>query len=110
MGNLTYGQSLSVEFDDRTLAHLQIVIGSKLRRNESFYFSWKDDQRVGDGRTAIWIHPTIALVFKFYGSRVPALNREWLGSLEQTANSPSGLQVVPEPPLARAAAEPGGTK
>jgi hypothetical protein len=49
-------------------------------------------------------------VFKFYGSRVPALNREWLGSLEQTANSPSGLQVVPEPPLARAAAEPGGTK
>ena len=103
MGNLTYGQSLSVEFDDRTLAHLQIVIGSKLRRNEAFYFSWKDDQRIGDGRTAIWIHPTIALVFKFYGSRLPAINREWLGVLEQTANSPSGLHVLAEPGSTRPA-------
>ncbi|ROQ40730.1 hypothetical protein EDF46_0091 [Frondihabitans sp. PhB188] len=97
MGNLTYGQALSVEFDDRTLGHLQVVIGSKLRRNESFYFSWKDDQRVGDGRTTIWVHPTISLVFKFYGSRMPGLNREWLGLLEQSANAPHGLQVLPEP-------------
>ena len=32
MGKLTYDHSLSVDFDDRTLAHLQIVIGMKLRR------------------------------------------------------------------------------
>ena len=97
MGNLTYGQALSVEFDDRTLAHLQIVIGSKLRRNETFYFSWKDDQRIGDGRTTIWVHPTIPMVFKYYGSRPPAINRLWLAALEQAANSPSGLVIVPEP-------------
>lgn len=97
MGNLTYDQSLTMEFDDRTLGHLQIVIGSKLRRSESFYFSWKDDKRVSDGRTTIWLNPTISLVFKYYGSRMPALNREWLILLEQSANAPHGLQALPEP-------------
>ena len=97
MGSLTYGSSLSVEFDDRLLGHLQIVMGAKLRRNEAFYFSWKDDQRVGDGRTTIWVHPTIPLVFKFYGSRMPSVNREWLTVLEQSANSVSGLHILEEP-------------
>ena len=97
MGNLAYGQTLNVEFEDRTLAHLQIVIGSKLRRNEAFYFSWKDDQRVGDGRTTIWVHPTIPLVFKFFGGRPPAINREWLHLLEQGANTPAGLHLMNEP-------------
>ena len=97
MGKLLYDNSLSIEFDDRVLAHLQIVVGLKLRRNESFYFSWKDDQRVGDGRTSIWLHPTIPLVFKFYGSRAPALNRGWLALLEQSANTTQGLHMVEEP-------------
>ncbi|PZF59392.1 ATP-dependent DNA ligase [Curtobacterium sp. MCBD17_013] len=97
MGSLTYDHSLNVEFDDRLLGHLQIVIGLKLRRNEAFYFSWKDDRRVGDGRTTIWIHPTIPLVFKFYGSRMPALNREWIAALELSSNTAQGLQVLEEP-------------
>ena len=74
MGKLAYDRSLTIDFDDRTLAHLQIVIGMKMRRGESFYFSWKDDQQVGDGRTSIWLHPTIPLVYKYYGSRSPAIN------------------------------------
>jgi hypothetical protein len=69
MGHLAYGQTIEVEFEDRLLAHLQVIIGSKLRRNESLYFSWKDDQRVGDRRTTIWLNPTIPIVFKYYGSR-----------------------------------------
>jgi hypothetical protein len=97
MGNLSYGQSLSVEFDDRLLGHLQLVIGAKLRRNESFYFSWKDDQRVGDGRTAIWLHPAIPLVFKYYGGRLPSVNRDWLLLLEQSSNSKGRLQILDEP-------------
>ena len=97
MGKLTYDHSLTIEFDDRVLAHLQIVIGMKLRRNEAFYFSWKDDQRVGDGRTTIWLHPTIPLVFKYYGSRMAAVNREWIAALERSANTSQGLQVVEEP-------------
>ena len=97
MGTLTYDSEFTVDFDDRLLAHLQIVIGTKLRRGESFYFSWKDDDRIGDGRTAIWLHPSISLIYKYYGGRMPRVNRLWIDQLASTANSTSGLQVVPEP-------------
>lgn len=43
MGKLVYDSTFTAEFDDRLLTHLQIVIGMKLRRGESFMFSWKDD-------------------------------------------------------------------
>lgn len=39
MGKLYYDSTLNTDIDDRTLAHLQVVIGAKLRRGESFYFS-----------------------------------------------------------------------
>lgn len=97
MGTLTYDSSLTADFDDRTLAHLQIVIGAKLRRNESFYFSWKDDQSIGDGRSVIWLHPAIPISFKFFGGRPPAINRLWIDELMIHANSPGGLQLSPEP-------------
>lgn len=104
MGTLTYDSSLAADFDDRTLAHLQIVIGAKLRRNESFYFSWKDDTAIGNGRSVIWLHPGIPLSFKFFGGRPPAINRQWIDELMIHANSPAGLQISPEPPM------PGATE
>jgi hypothetical protein len=97
MGKLTYSGSLVIDFDDRTLEHLQIVITSKLRRGESFSFAWKDDDAIGDGRTTIWIHPSVSLVYKFLGGRPPSINRAWLDSLAASANSPTGLRVTPEP-------------
>ena len=97
MGKLTYDSTLSVDFDDRTLAHLQLVIGAKLRRNEAFFFRWKDDTAAGDGRSAIWLHPTIPLAFKYYGSRPPGINRFWIEALMLTANSAQGLSLVEEP-------------
>ncbi|NYE21485.1 ATP-dependent DNA ligase [Microbacterium immunditiarum] len=97
MGKFIYEGSIKVDFDDRVLAHLQLVIGSKLRRGEGFHFTWRDDPSIGDGRTTIWIHPQASLVYKFYGSRKPALNRAWIDALSFTANSPTGLYVVPEP-------------
>ncbi len=57
MGKLTYEGTVKVDFDDRTLAHLQLVIGTKLRRGEPFHFTWRDDVSIGDGRTTIWVHP-----------------------------------------------------
>ena len=39
MGTLTYDSKLAVSFDDRILAHLQVVIGNKLRRGEPFFFT-----------------------------------------------------------------------
>lgn len=55
------------------------------------------DQTVGGGRTAVWMHPGASFTFKFHGGRAPALNRSWLEALMHTANSPTGLHVVPEP-------------
>jgi len=51
IGKLIYSGT-EVEFEDRALVHLQIVIGSKLRRGESFFPSWNDSATVGAGRTA----------------------------------------------------------
>jgi hypothetical protein len=97
MGRLTYHSTLVVEFDDRTLTHLQIVIGAKLRRGEAFFFSWKDAAETGSGRTTIWLHPTIPVVFTLSGGRPPAISRAWLNELVVSANSRQGLQLVPEP-------------
>jgi hypothetical protein len=45
----------------------------------------------------IWIHPTIPIAFKFFGSRPPAINREWVDEMMLSANTPAGLHIMPEP-------------
>jgi hypothetical protein len=102
MGKLTYDSTMTADFDDRVLAHVQVVIGAKLRRGESFYFSWRDDPAAGNGRSTIWLHPAIPVAFKYFGGRSPNLNRDWIEALMETANSSSGLRIVPEPPAGQA--------
>lgn len=98
LGVLLYGEAkLEVEFDDRTLAHLQLVIGSKLRRGESFFFSWVDPQTTGGGRSSIWMEGSIPLVFRYRSSKRQEINREWLEQLTLSANQPQGLRLVEEP-------------
>ena len=97
MGKLKYDNLSEVTFDDRALAHLQVVIAAKLRRNESFNFSRQKPVEQGSGRTTIWVHPAIPLVYEFDGSRTPALNRMWVDALMITANSAMGLHLIPEP-------------
>lgn len=97
MGKLTFDNAIKVDVEDRLLAHLQHVISSKLRRDESFVFTWKEDVSVGGGRTAVWVHSHSSLVFKFHGGRTPSLNPAWLHALNYTAAGPHGLYVVPEP-------------
>ena len=97
MGKLLYGMSgIEIGFDDRVLAHLQVVIGAKLRRGESFYFSWKDDPNVGDGRSTIWVSASVPLYFKYSGGKMPTLNREWIEALVASSNSGQGLQLTEE--------------
>ena len=91
MGNQT------IPVDDRALLHLQLVIYSKLRAHESFPFNWKDEPGVGDGHGSIWITPGVPIVFRYAGSRDPNVNRDWVRLLQEAANSPSGLRVLPEP-------------
>ncbi|MFF2369120.1 ATP-dependent DNA ligase [Agromyces sp. NPDC058110] len=105
MGRFHYDGLVKIDFEDRTLAHLQVVIGAKVRRGESFSFTWRDDPSIGDGRTTVWIHPRAQILYKFYGGRAPQINRAWVDALMYSANSPAGLHVVPEPMEARPASE-----
>jgi len=98
MGRFSYDSKLTVDFDDRLLAHLQAVIAAKIRRGEAFMFTWIDDDSTGDGRTTVWINPNIPLAFKFFGKRGPTINRAWVEALMVSANSVAGLHIVPEPP------------
>lgn len=95
MGFLSY-ENHEFTIDDRTLAHLHVVIINKLRHGQSFALSWKDTQSVGGGHTSVWISPTSNLVFHFDGSRTPALNRAWLTQLAESADSSRGLVVARE--------------
>jgi hypothetical protein len=98
MGKLLYGNSeLEIEFDDRTLAHLQVVIGAKLRRHEGFYFSWRDDPAMGDGRSSIWLETSIPLMFRFTSVARQELSQEWLEQLRHSSNQTQGLLLTSEP-------------
>jgi hypothetical protein len=93
-----YGESgLEIDFDDRVLAHLQIVIGAKLRRHEGFFFSWRDDPAVGDGRSSIWLETSIPMFFRFSSPERHQINREWLEQLTLSANNTQGLYLSNEP-------------
>jgi hypothetical protein len=87
------GQSFDIE--DRTLSHLRLVFMNKLRRGEPFMFHHGAGD--GSGSRSLWIHPAIPLVFHFYGSRQPAINRRWIEELMSAANGPAGLTIVAEP-------------
>jgi hypothetical protein len=98
MGKLLYSSTaMEIGFEDRALAHLQIVISAKIRRGEKFFFSWQDNISVGSGRSSIWIEPSIPLYFKYSGSRPVAINRAWVDALIATANSSTGLAFLAEP-------------
>ncbi|PWC05933.1 ATP-dependent DNA ligase [Agromyces badenianii] len=96
MGKFVYDDSRQAEFEDRALLHLQTTILNKLRRQESFVFTWWDSR---GGFVSVWLHPSVALQFVYAGNRMPTENRAWLEALSDAANSTSGLVLVPEPPL-----------
>lgn len=97
VGVLTYNFIRTVEIDDRPLAHLRSVIFAKLRRGESFSYSWENQVERGSGRNSIWFSPGIAVTFEFFEEREIPLNPHWIRALSKAANSPGGLTLVPEP-------------
>ncbi|MCM3779088.1 DUF7882 family protein [Microbacterium hydrocarbonoxydans] len=97
MGKFVYEGGPKVEIEDRALTHIQLVMTAKLRRGEPFPFSWREDSSVGGGRTTVWIHSGSSIVFKYFGSRSPSVNRAWIEALAYTANTPTGMYLVPEP-------------
>lgn len=100
MGTLVYGNSgITISFEDRALMHLQIVISAKLRRRESFVFSWVDTADADTGRNAIWLDPASTLHYRYRAVAVPPINRQWIDALMLSANSAGGLVFVAEPPM-----------
>lgn len=96
MGYLVYDGDTRISFDDRVLAHPEVVIVNKLRRRESFSVSWREAADTGGGRNSIWLDVSIPLRFHFDGSRQPTLDRRWVERLAESASGPSGLIVVGE--------------
>lgn len=94
MGHLHYGSpATSFEIDDRTLTHVELVVLAKLRRNESFALTI--DGAKG-ARQTIWVNAAATLRFEL-GSTVTEINREWLDELIDSANTTTGMRILPEP-------------
>ncbi|MCM3778921.1 DUF7882 family protein [Microbacterium hydrocarbonoxydans] len=96
MGFLYYGDSEPIQIDDRALAHLKVVVATKLRRNESFTVSWRHPDGQPNGRSTIWLHPSIPLRFVFQDPETPELSRRWIEDLAHSANSSGGITLVDE--------------
>lgn len=97
MGSLFYGDSAeAINIEDRALAHLKVVIATKLRRNESFSLSWKHPENEVSGRSTIWLHPSIPLRFVFDSLDTPALSHRWIEDLANSASSSGGITLVDE--------------
>jgi hypothetical protein len=95
MGLIFYGNSPEpIEVDDRTLAHLKVVISLKLRRNESFTLSWRHPDE--SGRSTLWLHPSIPLRFVFDEPVAPELSQQWLSELANSANTSGGILLTAE--------------
>ena len=98
MGTFTYGQAaVTATFDDRMLAHLRAVITAKLRRSESFLFTWDSERNGGTAQVSVWMHPAVAISFDLDASATTPLNLDWLAVLAEAANPSSGLGPHREP-------------
>ena len=94
MGKLFYGADrTAIDVDDVLLRHLELVFTAKLRRNESFLLSWEDNPSVGDGRSAVWIHPAIELHYKYRHGKTVEIDRELLEELTRASASNGGLNI-----------------
>lgn len=97
MGTIYYGGSATpIHIEDRALAHLKVVIATKLRRDESFTVSWQHPDDQPRGRTTIWLHPSIPLRFVFDDPEPTELSRQWIEELANSANSSGGITLVAE--------------
>ncbi|SFR92600.1 hypothetical protein SAMN04487846_0671 [Microbacterium sp. cf046] len=93
MGHLFYGNSPEpIEIPDRLLAHLKIVVATKLRRSESFTLSWRHPDDAPGGRSTIWMQPAIPLRFVFQ-SESEQIDADLLKTLAAASNTSNGLFV-----------------
>ncbi len=97
MGTIYYGgAAIPIHIEDRALAHLKVVIATKLRRDESFTLSWRHPDDQPRGRSTLWLHPSIPLRFVCDDPEPTDLSRSWIEDLANSANSSGGISLVAE--------------
>lgn len=111
MGSLYYGSAEQpIELPDRLLAHVKVVVATKLRRGESFTMSWQHPEGTEKGRSTLWLQPSIPLRFVFDSPEPETLDGAYLKELAHAAGSTAGMMIdvnaVPEgaPPVEPTAA------
>lgn len=94
MGLLYYGDTAEpIDFPDRLLAHLKVVITTKLRRGESFTLTWRHSDGDAAGRSSLWLQESIPLRFVFDSPEPEQLDSEALQDMAHRAAASSGLVV-----------------
>ncbi|KZE42538.1 DUF7882 family protein [Microbacterium sp. T32] len=94
MAKLFYGTTPEpITIDDRMLAHVKVVVATKLRRGESFTLSWTHGAGEPVGRSTIWLQPSIPLRFVFESEQPETLDQNLLKRMANDANSSRGLSL-----------------
>ncbi|MXS76094.1 hypothetical protein CSIV_00820 [Microbacterium sp. CSI-V] len=94
MAKLFYGTTPEpITIDDRMLAHVKVVVATKLRRGESFTLSWTHGEDEPAGRSTIWLQPAIPLRFVFESEQPESLDQNLLKRMANDANSSRGLSL-----------------
>jgi hypothetical protein len=94
MGTLYHGAARTpIKVDDRLLAHVKVLIVSKLRRNEPFLLSWTEPASAGHGGASVWIHPDVDLIFRFEDPKPPDLEKAVLEALSTESIGATGAHI-----------------
>lgn len=91
MGRLTYQDRHVLDIEDRLLSHLRVVVMNKLRRQEAFMLMAPHPEQ---GTLSLWLHPATPIVFQFYGSRPPQLDKALIEEMMEDASGPNGLVLT----------------
>ncbi|MFH8249582.1 hypothetical protein ACH3VR_04350 [Microbacterium sp. B2969] len=87
MGTLYYGSNPApIQMCDRLLAHLKVVVSTKLRRGEAFTVTWVHSDLQPSGRTTIWVQSAIPLRFVFDSDEPAQIDVRTLETLVDAAN------------------------
>lgn len=93
MGSLEYNSSRPpIQVEDTLLAHLKIVISTKLRRQESFMMTWPSGKK-SPGRLSAWMHPAIPLVLEFDAEPPPAIDPARVSHMMERLNARGELVI-----------------
>ncbi|MWV51472.1 hypothetical protein GRS96_19590 (plasmid) [Rathayibacter sp. VKM Ac-2803] len=97
MGVLIFGAwRRRIEFDDRTLSHVQTAIRTRMTLGAPFRLAWRTRQEAEYRSYAILVHPNTPLEYRFDDPQLVVLNRLWLRELLSPALG-RDMVVIDEP-------------